>query len=382
MDYSQIITTTAQRVAPFVVDAVHGSSVLVGRALAMPKQWAMGQYEQNPIQVAESTTGGDFTGLGNFDTSDVSTDVNLQWLTKGYYQNITLPTALLSLNNTEAGIINLTKRKMDVAKTAIMSNMGTRVYGLGTGDAIEGLQLQTDAGTYSSSYGGQSRTTYGAFVNGQVTGAVANTISFQTLAAQIDLCSAASASSESTNLILTTKTIWGLIETIVEAKSRGNYDTSRGYLRVSPYTPMGTAVRPDQLPVGMIGYDSYYVRGIPTVKDDKCPTGLVYTLNENYMKFVSLSLLGLKAIQLAPQVYRGVYDDSSAGPSTSEGSETAGVGDRTPQMINSAFQITDERMPTNQLGTVQQIVTYGNFVNYNPKRSGVYGTAALPVTTV
>jgi hypothetical protein len=351
MDYTQIITTTAQKVAPFVVDAVHGSSVLAARALAMPKKWAMGQYEQNPIQVAESTTGGDFTGLGAFDTSDVSTDVNLQWLTKGYYQNITLPTALISLNNTEAGVINLVKRKMDVAKNAMQSQIGTRLYGLGVGDAVEGLQLQTDAGTYSSSYGGQSRTTYGTYINGQVTAASGGVISFSTLAAQIDLCSAASASQESTNLILTTKSVWANIETLLEAKNRGNYDTSRGYQRVSPYTPMGTAVAPDQLPVGMAGFDSIYFRGIPAVKDDKCPTGLVYTLNENYMKFVSLDLVGLKNITMAQQVTKGAYDQSAVKP--------------------TAFQITDERMPTNQLGTVQQIVLYGNFVNYNPKRSGV-----------
>jgi hypothetical protein len=360
VDYSQIITTTAQRVAPFVVDAVHGSSVLAARVLAQPKKWSMGQYEQNPIQVAESTTGGDFTGLGAFDTGDVSTDINLQWLTKGYYQNITLPTALISLNNSEAGIINLVKRKMDVAKTAIMSGVGTRLYGLGTGDAIEGLQLSTDNGTYSTSYGGQSRTTYGSFVNGQVTPASSGVISFQSLAAQVDLCSAASQSSDSTNLILTTKTVWGLVETIVEAKSRGNYDTSRGYMRVSPYTPMGAAARPSELPVGMVGFDSYYFRGIPVVKDDKCPTGLVYTLNENYLKFVSLDLVGLKTINMAPQVYRGVYS----------GNGENGTFDQTPEQA-TAFQITDERMPTNQLGTVQQVVLYGNFANYNPKRSGV-----------
>lgn len=367
MDYSQIITTTAQKLAPFVVDAVHGSSVLAARVLANPKKWAMGQYEQNPIQVAESTTGGDFTGLGSFDTSDVSTDVNLQWLTKGYYQNITFPIPLLSLNNTEAGVIALTKRKMDVAKTAIMSQLGTRLYGLGTGDAIEGLQLQTDAGTYSSSYGGQSRTTYGAYINGQVTAASSGVVSFQSLAAQVDLCSTASQSSDATNLILTTKSVWGLIETIVEAKNRGNYTVLGGYNKVTPYTDMGSAVRPEQFPVGNIGFDSYYFRGIPVVKDDKTPAGLVYTLNENYMKFVSLDLIGLKTVSMVPQVYRGVYN----------GAGEQGTADQTPEK-STAFQITDQRMPTNQLGYVQQIVTYGNFVNFNPKRSGV----VTGVTTV
>jgi hypothetical protein len=351
VDYSQIITTTAQRVAPFVVDAVHGSSVLVARVMANPKTWAMGQYEQNPIQVSESNTGGDFVGLGSFDTSDVSTDVNFQWLTKGYYQNITLSIPEISLNNSEAGIINLTKRKFDVAKNALQSNLGSRVYGLGSGAAIEGLQLQVDNGTYSSSYGNLSRTTYGANINAQVTPAASGVINFSTVTTSIDLASAASASQESTNFILTTKTIWGFLEQIIEAKNRGNYDTSRGYLRVSPYTPMGTAVSASDLPVGMLGFDSYYVRGIPTVKDDKCPTGLVYFLNENYMKYVSLPLMNLKPIEMAQQVTKGVYDDS--------------------MVKTTAFQITDDRMPTNQLGTVQQIVTYGNFINYNPKRSAV-----------
>lgn len=352
MDYSQIITTTAQKVAPFVVDAFHNSSVLAARVMANPRPWAMGQYEQNPIQVSESTTGGDFIGLGAFDTSDVTTDVNLQFLTKGYYQNITIPIPLVSLNNTEAGIINLVKRKMDVARNAIQSNLGTRLYGLGTGDAIEGLQLQTDAGTYSSTYGTLSRTTYGTYINGQVSAASAGVISFSSLATQIDLCSAASVDQDSTNLILTTKTVWALIEQIVEAKNRGNYDTSRGYNRVSPYTPMGTSVSPNEMGmVGNGGFVSYYFRGIPTVKDDKCPTGLVYTLNENYMKFVSLSLMGLQPIQMAQQVTKGVYDESS--------------------VKSTAFQMTDERMPVNQLGNVKQIVVYGNFINYNPKRSGV-----------
>lgn len=352
MDYSQIITTTAQRVAPFVVDAYHGSSVLGSRVLANPKPWNQGQYDQNPIQVSESTTGGDFTGIGSFDTSDVSTDINLQFLTKGYYQNITMSIPEISLNNTEAGIISLVKRKMDVARNALQSNVTTRLYGLGSGDAIEGLQLQTDNSTYSSTYGNQSRTTYGTYINGQVTAASAGVISFSALATQIDLCSAASSDQESPNLLLTTKSIWALVETIVEAKNRGNYDTSRGYQRVSPYTPMGTAVSPSETGmVGNGGFVAYYFRGIPTVKDDKCPSGLLYTLNENYMKFVSLSLNGLSAISMGQVVTKGVYDQNAVNA--------------------TAFQMTDDRMPTNGLGTVKQIVLYGNFVNQNPKRSGV-----------
>lgn len=351
MDYQQIITSTAQRVAPFVVDAVHGSSVLAARVLANPKPWAMGQYEQQPMQVAEMTTGGDFTGLGSFDTSDENTDINLQWLTKGYYQNLTLPTALISLNMTEAGIIDITKRKMDAVKGALQSQLCTRLYGLGTGDAIEGLQLQSDAGTYSSTYGAQSRTTYGTYINGQVTAASSGVISFATIRTQADLCSAASSNNDEPNLFLTTKSVWALVEQLAEAKNRSNYDSMRGYLRVSPYTPMGTAVMAGDLPQGVANFNSLVIGGVPMVKDDKCPTGLFYTLNEGYKKFVSLSLVGLKSIQMAQAVTRGTLDENP--------------------VKSTAFQITDERMPTNSLGTVQQIVVYGNFVDINPKRSGV-----------
>ncbi len=353
MNYDNIITTTAQKVAPFVVDAVHGSSVLSGRGLANPKKWDMGQYETNPIQVSESTTGGFFSGMGTFDTSDVSTDVNLKWLSKGFYQNITLSIPEISLNATEAGIIKLVKRKMDVAKGAAISQVGSALYGLGSGDQFEGLQLQTDNGTYSTSYGTLSRTAYGTYINGQVTAAAAGVISFNSLAAQVDLCSSASNSDESTNLILTTKTVWGLIETIVEAKNRGNYTTKSsngGYMVVSPYTESGSLVSREQLPVGQIGFDSYYFRGIPVVKDDKCPTGLVYTLNERYLRFVSLPLVGLKSVQMSYEVTQGAYQNQ---PST------------------TAFQLTDERMPTNALGKVQQLIIYGNFRNANPRRSGV-----------
>lgn len=349
MNFDNIITTTAQRLAPFVVDAVHNSSVLAGRVLANPKSWNMGQYETNPIQVAESTTGGFFTGMGSFDTSDVSTDVNLKWLPKGFYQNITLSKPELSMNATEAGIINLTTRKMDVARGAAVSQIGSALYGVGAGDYFEGLQLQTDAGTYSSSYGTLSRTTYGAFINGQVTAAVSGLISFSSLGAQVDLCSAAANSDESTNLILTTKSNWTNIETLVQSYSRANYSTKSdngGYGKVTPYSQSGTIMSA----VGQVGFDSFFFRGIPVVKDDKCPTGLVYTLNDNYLKFSSLKLVGLKPIQISQSVTKGAM---SAQPDT------------------TAFQLTDERMPVNAIGTVQQMIVYGNFENFNPKRSGV-----------
>ncbi len=348
MDYSRLITTTSQSIAPFVVDAIHGSSVLVGRATGSNiKSWEMGIYERQPIQVEDIATAIDFQGIGNFNTADNSTDVNLQWEAKGLGDSVVIGYAELGLNQTKAQVINLVKRKFDVVKNALIVGAGTRLYGLGSGSAIEGLQLQTDNGTVSSAYGGLSRATFGPAINGQVTPAAAGVISFASLAAQIDLCSAAASSMESTNLILTTKSVWALAERLVETKSRGNYDTSRGNLRVSPYTPMGVAV--DAKDVGRAGYEAIYFRGIPTVKDDQCSTGLVYTLNENHIQFVSSKIAYCESIKMSQEVTQGALEE----------------------VKSTAWQVSKEAKPTNGLGDVRQIAIYGNFVNRNPVRSGV-----------
>lgn len=349
MDYSRLITTTSQSVAPYVVDAIHGSSVLVGRVTGGTnmKPWDMGIYERQPIQVTDISTAVDFRGIGNFNTADNSTDVNLQWEAKGLGDSVIIGYAELGLNQTKAQVINLVKRKFDVVKNSLIAAAGTRLYGLGSGDAIEGLQLSTDAGTYSSLYGGLNRTTYGTAINGQVTPASAGVVSFNSLAAQVDLCSAAASSMEATNLILTTKSVWALIEKLVESKSRGNYDTSRGNLRVSPYTPMGVAV--DAKDAGRAGYEAIYFRGIPVVKDDQCPTGLVYTLNENHLQFVSSQVAYCENIKMGQTVTKGALEE-----------------------VNStAWQVSKEAKPTNGLGDVRQIIMYGNYVNRDPVRSGV-----------
>lgn len=348
MDYSRLITTTSQSVAPFVVDAIHGSSVLVGRATGSNiKPWDMGIYERQPIQVSDISTAIDFQGIGNFNTADNSTDVNLQWEAKGLGDSVIIGYAELGLNQTKAQVINLVKRKFDVVKNSLIQGASSRLYGLGSGSAIEGLQLSTDAGTYSSSYGSLSRTTYGTAINGQVTPASGGVVSFNSLAAQIDLCSAAASSLESTNLILTTKSAWALIEKLVESKSRGNYDTSRGSLRVSPYTPMGVAV--DAKDVGRAGYEAIYFRGIPTVKDDQTPTGLIYTLNENHLQFVSSKIAYCETINMSQTVTKGALEE----------------------VVSTAWQVSKEAKPTNGLGDVRQIAIYGNYVNRNPIRSGV-----------
>lgn len=351
MDYQGILTSTAQSLAGYVVDGLHNGGVAPARFMTNPVDWDEGQYMQQPIQTLENDNGGDFIGMPVFDVSATNTDQNLKWLAKGKRQSIVIPWAEIAHNQTKAGVIKLVGRKMDVAKNAMKDKLSTTLLGLGLGDAIEGLDLQTDASALSSTYGTLSRSTYGNVINGQVNAVV--TMSLSAIGTQFDACTPAN-SSEGTTLALTTKTVWGYVETLLDPKTRQMYANVPVY--VSAYTPNGGAVTSAELG-GASGFTAIFHRGIPFVKDEKVGSGKTYTLNENSMDFASLNFPQMKTITLSNEVTRGVF---SKEPSP------------------TSFQMTEMLQPPNQLGEIGHIIAYGNFINRNPVRSGVMtGTTGI-----
>lgn len=343
MDYAGILTTTAQSLAGYVVDGIHNGSVLPARFLTTPVDWDEGQYMQQPIQTVENDNGGDFVGMPIFDVSAANTDQNLKWLAKGKRQSIVIPWAEIAHNQTKAGVIKLVGRKMDVAKNALKDKLGTTLTGLGLGDAIEGLDLMTDNSASSSTYGTLSRTTYGSVINGQLNTVV--TLSLAALSTQFDACTPTN-TAEGTTLTLTTKTVFGYVETLLDPKTREMYQNVPVY--VSPYTGAGSAVKASELG-GASGFMAIFHRGIPIVRDEKVASGKAYTLNENSIDFARLDFPQMKQVSLSNEATKGVFNDEPA---------------------PSAFQITEMMNPYNQLGDIGHIIVYGNLINRNPVRSG------------
>lgn len=351
MDYAGILTTTAQSLAGYVVDGIHNGSVLPARFLTRPVDWDEGQYMQQPIQTVENDNGGDFIGMPVFDVAAQNTDQNLKWLAKGKRQSIVIPWAEIAHNQTKAGVIKLVGRKMDVAKNALKDKLGTTLTGLGLGDAIEGLDLQTDNSTDSSTYGSLSRTTYGSVINGQRN--AVTTLTLTALGTQIDACTPSN-SAEGTSLMLGTKTIFGYVESLLDPKTREMYANVPTY--VSPYTANGQAVKAGELG-GASGFTAIFYRGIPLVKDEKVASGVTYTLNENSIDFARLDFPQMKQVALSNEATKGVYNDEPA---------------------PSSFQITEMMNPYNQLGDIGHIIVYGNLINRNPVRSGkITGTTGI-----
>lgn len=344
MDYAGIITTTAQSLAPYVVDGIHNGSVLPARFMSSPVDWDEGQYMQQPIQAEENDNGGSFVGMPVFDVSAQNTDVNLKWLPKGERQTIVLPAAEIAINKTKAGVIKLVGRKMDVAKNSLKNRIATRLTGLGVGDDIEGLDLMTDGSQLSSSYGTLSRTTYGSVVNGK-SNSVA-TLSLSAFGTQLDACTPAN-SDEGTSLAIGTKTIWGFLEQLLDPKSRQMYENIPSY--VTAYTGNGSTVKAAEKGAAS-GFTAIFHRGVPVVKDEKIASGKMYTLNENSIEFASLEFPGYKKVTLKNEATKGVYDKEPSG---------------------AAFQMTELIDPYNQLGQIGHLFAYGQLINRNPGRSGV-----------
>lgn len=345
MDYAGILTTTAQSLAPYVVDGIHNGSVLPARFLSRPVDWDEGQYMQQPIQVEENDNGGDFVGMPVFDVSAANTDKNLKWEAKGKRQSIVIPWAEIAHNQTKAGVIKLVGRKMDVAKNALKDKIATTLTGLGSGDAIEGLDLATDDSTLSSTYGTLDRTTYGSVINGQVTD-IGGALSLADISTQFDACTPAN-TTQGTDLVITTKTIFSSVETLLDTRIRESYNNIPSY--VTAYTPRGGTVKASELS-GASGFMAIFHRGVPIVKDEKVASGKFYTLNEGSFDFARLDFPQMKPVTLSNEVTKGVFS-----------------GEPAP----SAFQITEMMNPYNQLGDIGHIIVYGNFINRNPVRSGV-----------
>jgi hypothetical protein len=344
MDYSGILTSTAQSLAGYVVDGIHNGGVTPARFLTNPVDWDEGQYMQQAIQTSANDNGGDFVGMPVFDVAAQNNDQLLKWLAKGKRQSIVIPWAEVAHNQTKAGVIKLVGRKMDIAKNELKDKLATTLLGTGAGDAIEGLDLMTDNSTLSSTYGTLSRTTYGTVINGQVN--AVTTLALTSIGTQFDACTPAN-TAEGTTIALTTKTVWGYVESLLDPKTRQMYENVPSY--VSAYTESGTAVKSAELG-GAAGFNAIFFRGIPFVKDEKVASGKIYTLNENSIDFARLDFPQMRAVTLSNEVTKGVF---SSEPSP------------------SAFQITEMMNPYNQLGDIGHIIVYGNLINRNPVRSGV-----------
>jgi len=346
----RVADITYQDILPTIVDQINNSNVLLARVLSKPGTWK-GVYEAQPIETANSTTGGSFSGMDTFPTSATNNTRLMTWYLAAYEQSVVVPGIERAVNaNNEKQVLMLLKTRLDEAKISANQSVGQIAYGVGSGKDFDGLGLIVDNGTNSSSYAGLTRSS-NTFINADVTAVSNGIITLDYLSSEFDNVSAAGSTSESPTIGLTTKTIWTYIEGLIQPMVSARYDTLqlRGYDRVDGGTPNGQTRPAGEKMSGFAGFNAISYRARPLVADDNCTSQTFFWLNENYMEFKRLVDSGLKQIASSVEVTEGYYKDVP---------------------FPSAWQFRELISPVNQYGEVGLLILMGNLIHRQPRRNG------------
>jgi hypothetical protein len=338
----RVVNITLQDYNASVVDTINKSSEIMKRVVSRPERWN-GRSFSTPVFTQNSQLGTSFKGTEPFDTSIDYQTKQLTWYPTGYAQPVGVSVVERSINATPSGVVDLYKSSYQYAQNSMITALGSIFYGTGNGNDFDGLGVIADDGTLTSSYGGLTRST-NTSINAYVTAASAGKLSLSLLATADDGATISGNQSETPNVMLSNQTTWSLYESLLTPTVSARYDIQNG-----GFIDGSTAVK-QSVNQGMTlnqGATSVTFRGKPLVRDQKCPSGSIFGLNENWYYFRSLKLKGLNLVATQEDVTSGALESYKV----------------------SAFQFREPIMPVNQLSEVGIFVMYGQFYNTNPNRS-------------
>jgi hypothetical protein len=324
----RIQTTVKQKYLPYVVDTVLNSNVMFQRVVRASKKWS-GRTLRAPIKVSKNATGQSFRG---FDTFSVAATDNRQYLefTPSFYQiTVALPGDELSVADTEDKVLDLMKLTIQSDTEDMADDLGTIFYADGTGNGSKdplGLAALVDDGNTVATIGGLARGTYATLCS-TVT-ASGGTL---TLAKCDTLWNAVTSGSQKPSAFYTTETVFSLYGQLLRPQERITKDVG---------TTKGIS--------GGTGFTALAYNGKPILADEKCTSGALIAVNEDYLDFYALPFFGAKAVSYRDQIEGNDY------------SAPVGLG----------FSWTDWIVPANSGSVVGHIYFGGQFITTNPKRHG------------
>lgn len=327
--YGQRIQTTVQTsYLPFVVDTVLNSNVLFQRIVRAGKKWD-GRTKRVPVKVSKNTTGTSFRG---FDTFSVAATDNRQFMefTPSFYQiTCALPGDELSVADTENKVLDLMKLTIQSDTEDMADDLGTIFYADGTGNSSKdplGLAALVDDGSSVATIGGLSRSTY-TTLQGTVTASGGT----MTLAQWDALWIAVTSGAQKPTAFYTTEAIFNFYGQLLRPQERINKDVG---------TIKGLS--------GGTGFTALTYNGKPVLMDEKCTSGVLFALNEDYLEWLALPYFDAKPIAYKSQIEGNDYD------------APLGLG----------FSWSDWIKPANSASVVGHIYFGGQFITTNPKRQG------------
>ena len=351
----RVVTTTNEKYVPASIDAILNSNVFLSRLFMRENKIWSGRQIRIPLQYAKPTSGGSFSGTGDFNTALQNTRVSQIFTSTSFYQNVTIAGVEASLNKTDAEVLDLIKLSMEEAINAACDSLGDQLYGNGTGDDMTGLGAIIDAGGNTSTYAGLSRTTYPQ-LNSTVVAATGGVLDFGLLANVMRGASAASSKRQRPSIAVCDETVWDLLESKFTPTIASNYD-SLSRVQISTYSKPGVAYKEQESLKGHYGYEALYWRGIPIVADEKADAETMYMANEEYLHRYNLKDVGLNSYKVNTGQVDGVYKEYQ----------------KSYPIEWSGFQ-----KPSSQYAQIGQFISLGDVISGHTRRHG----KATGITTV
>ena len=200
---------------------------------------------------------------------------------------------------------------------------------MGTGTDFLGLEVLVDDGSNDTTIGGLTRTAYTPNLSSTVTAAASSTLTL----AQIDtLYSNVKSGSVEPTAYYTTEAVGNFYRQLLTPQER--------IQKTSADMKGGMS--------GGTGFTSLTHMGKPIIEDEKCTSGILYLLNEDFMDFHALPMEMTEAIPFKNEIEGNDY------------SSVKGLG----------FSWSGWIKPTNAAALVAHIYLGGQLVQRNPKRSG------------
>jgi hypothetical protein len=337
---SRVTTLTQSKIIPKVVDSILLSNVFTTRMLMKAKNWN-GETMKFPVKVSTNTTGQSWSGFDTFATSPTNNRVLLQFTPKFYQITCALPLDEVSVNNTEEKVLDLIAVEMTTTAQDAADGVGTLMFGDGTSNsnkAFTGLAAAVDDGTTASTYGGLSRSTYSTLCSTRT--ASSGTLS---LAKMSTLYNAITSGSQKPSVGITTPTVFSLYEQLLQPQERIAKDVPM----------MKSGGRMDKAGTGFVGgtgFTGLFFKGFPILADEKCTSGYLYFLNEDFMDFYALPVAMTEPVKYRPDDVEG-----------NDYSDVPGLGFSSSGWIKSI----------NQAAIVNHIFLGGDLITQNPRRHGV-----------
>ena len=344
-------TGTQDKINNTVIDSVSNENVITGRFLNNKARFR-GTQEKQSIYVGNSNAidarGGGFRGTDRFNTEIRNDTTELIWNPKFVYEPMNFAYTDLSQNTGKEEVYSILARETEYAMTRLFDNIGDMLYSTNSesSKSFSGLRHMI---ANTGSYGGLSRSTYTVLNPGDTsaTGYDSSTTE-TTLTAIHNVISALTFGSIKPTVGITTPEIFDYIEALLEPTKR--YDIG-GYAQVTR-----DGLKPSAGALGAAtGLDAIVMKGVPIVRDDKCPAGHLFFLNEKELKFHYIpfgKMFGYTEQTMKPSVVQGNYDQNIQG------------GHKT------GISYSGLKEPVDQAAAISQFILAGEFICRDPRKQG------------